>query len=95
MVGRFRAFVYSGVVAATVFLYLALPTLRTIYGPVANIPVYALVALVAGRLTWLLLADRRGETRAEAGPGPRGDVADDADDDEAVEDEEVDRKSVV
>jgi hypothetical protein len=86
--GRVRAFGYSVVVAGTVFLYLALPTLRTLYGPVANIPVYALVALVAGRLTWLLLVDRPGETPTEPGPGPSSDVEDDADD-ETVEDEEV------
>jgi hypothetical protein len=89
MVGRVRAFVYSVVVAGTVFLYLALPTLRTLYGPVANIPVYALVALVAGRLTWLLLVDRAREDRSEAGPGPGRDVEDEADADDAVEDEEV------
>jgi hypothetical protein len=86
--GRVRAFGYSVVVAGTVFLYLALPTLRTLYGPVANIPVYALVALVAGRLTWLFLVDRPGETPTEPGPGPSSDVEDDADD-ETVEDEEV------
>ncbi|MEF8853730.1 MAG: hypothetical protein V5A28_15145 [Haloarculaceae archaeon] len=90
--GRLRAFGYSVVVAGTVFLYLALPTLRTLYGPVANIPVYALVALVAGGITWLFLVDRPGETPTAAGPGPRRDVEDDPDDDEAVEDEEVENE---
>jgi hypothetical protein len=89
MVGRVRAFGYSVVVAGTVFVYLSLPTLRTLYGPVANIPVYALVALVAGRITWLLLVDRPEETSTAIVPEPSGDSEDDAEDHEVVEDEEV------
>jgi len=58
---RLRALGYSGAVAAAVFVYLALPTLRELYGPVVNIPVYTLVALVAGGATWAVLSER-GET---------------------------------
>jgi hypothetical protein len=52
---RPRAFVYSVTVALGVFLYLSLPTLRELYGPIVNLPVYALVALVVGTLTWDVL----------------------------------------
>jgi hypothetical protein len=54
---RLRALGYSGAVSLAVFVYLGLPTLRELYGPVVNIPVYALVALVAGGATWAVLTD--------------------------------------
>jgi hypothetical protein len=53
---RLRALGYSLFVAAAVFIYLALPTLREMYGQVVDLPVYAFVALTAGGLTWVLLA---------------------------------------
>ena len=58
---RLRALSFSAFVALSVFMYLALPTLRELYGPAVELPVYALVALTAGRLTWVLLADRSTE----------------------------------
>jgi hypothetical protein len=96
---RHRAFVYSITVALGVFLYLSLPTLRTLYGPIVNIPVYALVALVAGALTWDVLtgadetaASRAGltgesgiETSGERATGPgRGEAGSEADVDDEL-----------
>lgn len=78
---RHRAFVYSVTVALGVFLYLSLPTLRELYGPIVNIPVYALVALVAGALTWDVLtgtgdtAASRTELNGESGIESSGERA--------------------
>lgn len=68
---RLRALGYSGAVSLAVFVYLGLPTLRELYGPVVNIPVYALIALVAGGATWAVLTDseesRERQTAVEVG----------------------------
>jgi hypothetical protein len=79
---RLRALAYSGAVALAVFVYLALPTLRALYGPVVTLPVYGVVALVAGGLVWVLLADRdspertarRADRDTDARPGADEDV---------------------
>lgn len=60
---------YSVAVAALVFVVLALPTLSRLFGPWVYIPAYAVVALVAGGLTWSLLglgSGTRGETDVES-----------------------------
>ncbi len=53
---RRRVFGYSATVTIVVFVGLALPVLRQIYGPVVALVAYAGVALVAGGLTWSLLS---------------------------------------
>lgn len=81
--GRLRALGYSGAVSLAVFVYLALPTLRELYGPVVNLPVYALIALVAGGATWAVLADS-GEPRERR---PSVEVGEDAESREEVDEE--------
>lgn len=49
---RHRALGYSLAVTVAVFVALAMPTLRAMFGPVAILVVYAGVALVAGGLTY-------------------------------------------
>jgi hypothetical protein len=65
---RSRAFVYSVTITLGVFLYLSLPTLRELYGPIVNLPAYALVALVAGALTWDVLTGAGDTTTPRAEP---------------------------
>jgi hypothetical protein len=81
--GRLRALGYSAAVSLAVFVYLALPTLRELYGPVVNLPVYALLALVAGAATWAVLTDSNG-TRTRR---PAVEVDDDAEGSEDVDEE--------
>ena len=81
--GRLRALGYSGAVSLAVFVYLALPTLRELYGPVVNVPIYALVAIVAGGATWAVLTDS-GESRERR---PAGDVGNDEEESEDVDEE--------
>lgn len=49
---RTRALGYSVVVAVAVFVALALPTLRSMFGPAVVLAVYAAVAVVAGGVTY-------------------------------------------
>ncbi|MFB6227247.1 MAG: hypothetical protein ABEH88_01465, partial [Halobacteriales archaeon] len=51
--GRLRQIGYSVGIVLIVFIYLSLPTLRQLYGPVVNIPVYAAIALLAGGTAWV------------------------------------------
>lgn len=44
-------------VALGLFTYLALPTLRKLYGTVVDIPVYAALAILAGAITYSMLSD--------------------------------------
>lgn len=81
--GRLRALGYSGAVSLAVFVYLALPTLRELYGPVVNVPIYALVALVAGGATWAVLTDS-GESQERR---PAVKVGGDAEESEDVDEE--------
>jgi len=81
--GRLRALGYSGAVSLAVFVYLALPTLRELYGPVVNVPIYALVAIVAGGATWAVLTDS-GESRERR---PAVDVGNDEEESEDVDEE--------
>lgn len=60
---RLRAAGYGGVVAVVVFVYLALPTLRQLFGPIVNLPVYAGVALAAGAGTYVLVRRVYSTTR--------------------------------
>jgi hypothetical protein len=53
---RLRAFGYSILITLAVFVYLALPMLRSMFGPTVNLVIYGAVALLAGRIAWLLLA---------------------------------------
>lgn len=53
---RRRAFGVSMSITVIVFVTLALPTLRALYGPQAVIMAYAAVSILAGGLTWSLLA---------------------------------------
>lgn len=62
---RIRRAGYSVAVAALVFVVLALPTLSRLLGPWVYIPAYAVVALVAGGLTWSLLGLGSGTRREE------------------------------
>jgi hypothetical protein len=80
---RLRALGYSGAVALAVFVYLALPTLRELYGPVVNLPVYALLALVAGGATWAVLTDSKGTAERR----PAVEMDDDTEDNEDVDEE--------
>lgn len=80
---RLRALGYSGAVSLAVFVYLALPTLRELYGPVVNLPVYALLALVAGAATWAVLTDSKGPRKRQ----PTVEVGDDAEESEDVDEE--------
>ncbi len=52
---RLRALAYAACVSVGVFVYLALPTLRDLFGPVANLVVYGFVALLAGVVTYGLV----------------------------------------
>jgi hypothetical protein len=81
--GRLRTLGYSGAVSLAVFVYLALPTLRELYGPVVNVPIYALVALVAGGATWAVLTDS-SESRERR---PAVDVGGDGEEGEDVDEE--------
>jgi len=80
---RLRALGYSGAVSLAVFVYLALPTLRELYGPVVNLPVYALLAVVAGAATWAVLTDSKGKRKRR----PAVEVGDDAEESEDVDEE--------
>ncbi|MEF8886411.1 MAG: hypothetical protein V5A30_01300 [Haloarculaceae archaeon] len=80
---RLRALGYSGAVSLAVFVYLALPTLRELYGPVVNLPVYVLLALVAGGATWAVLTDSKA-TRERR---PAVEMGDDTEDNEDVDEE--------
>jgi hypothetical protein len=79
--GRLRTLGYSGAVSLAVFVYLALPTLRELYGPVVNVPIYALVALVAGGATWAVLTDssESRERRPAVDVGADGEEGEDVD----------------
>lgn len=87
--GRFRAAAFGVGVTVAVFTYLALPLLRELYGPVVNLPVYAVVALTAGVCTYSLVrtvqafaaADREAPSRdLDVGePSGDGETADDED----------------
>lgn len=81
--GRLRALGYSVAVSLAVFVYLALPTLREVYGPVVNIPIYALVALVAGGATWAVLTDSQESRERQAAV----EVGDDVEEGEDVDEE--------
>lgn len=63
--GRLRRSGYSIGIALTVFVYLSLPTLRQLYGPVVNIPVYAIIALLAGGITWEVLGKLSTDSPSE------------------------------
>lgn len=63
--GRLRRSGYSIGIALTVFVYLSLPTLRQLYGPVVNIPVYAVIALLAGGITWEVLGKLSTDSPSE------------------------------
>ncbi|MFC7076786.1 hypothetical protein [Haloarcula halophila] len=54
---RRRALGYGVSVSVVVFVVLALPTLRDVYGPEAVLAAYAVVSLLAGALTWSLLSN--------------------------------------
>lgn len=51
--GRLRAFLYASGVTFGVFAYLALPLLRQMYGPMVDLPVFGVIALVTGLLTYV------------------------------------------
>ena len=63
--GRLRRLGYSIGIALMVFSYLSLPTLRQLYGPVVNIPVYAAIALLAGGVTWEILSKLSTDSSSE------------------------------
>jgi len=63
VMGRLRALGYAIGVALVAFVYLALPLLRDLYGPMVDLPVYGGLALFAGFLTYV--AVRRVQTYAE------------------------------
>lgn len=67
---RLRAVAYGSAVSVAAFTYLALPLLREVYGPEVLIPVYALMAVVAGFVTYSIV--RTVQRRA---PDPSGDPA--------------------
>lgn len=46
---------YSLLVAGLVFVWLALPILSRLFGPVVYLPAYAFAALIAGSLAWSVL----------------------------------------
>lgn len=52
---RLRSLGVSAAVAVGVFIYLALPLLQEMFGPIVNIPVYAGIALLAGAVTWAVI----------------------------------------
>lgn len=49
---RLRALGYGALVAVVAFYYLAVPTLRELFGPVAVLPAYAAVAVLVGAATY-------------------------------------------
>lgn len=92
--GRLRRAGYSFGVALTVFLYLSLPTLRQLYGPVVNVPVYAIIGLLAGGIAWVGLGKLSTDSALEKtalqvdADSPTGeDFPDDGDVDIGVDDE--------
>lgn len=68
---RLRALAYAGGVAVAVFAYLALPLLQELYGQVVNLPVYAVIALLAGGVTYSAIrrVQAYAERREEQTPG--------------------------
>lgn len=68
--GRFRAAAFGVGVAVAVFTYLALPLLRELYGPVVNLPVYAVVALTAGVCTYAIVRTIQGFAAGETRERP-------------------------
>ncbi len=69
MVSRLRALGISAAVTLAVFVYLALPLLREMIGPVVNLPVYAGVAALAGAVTWAVMRDFSSDPEPEAPAG--------------------------
>lgn len=49
---RLRALGYAALVTVVVFYYLAVPTLRDLFGPEVVLPAYAAVAVLAGAVTY-------------------------------------------
>jgi hypothetical protein len=62
---RLRALGYSVLVSLVVFVYLALPMLRSMFGPAVNLVIYGAIALLAGRIAWLLLTDTAADSTPE------------------------------
>lgn len=83
-----RALGYGALVTVVVFYYIAVPTLRGLFGPVAVLPAYVAVALLAGVVTYhavRFLSDRDGQSDAGdgfagAGALEESSAPDDADD---------------
>lgn len=70
---------YSLAVAVVVFLVLSLPVLTRLFGPVVYLPVYGLVAALAGAVAWSVFGwlTGDGETgREEIEPVSNGAEAD-------------------
>ncbi len=74
---RLRAVGISAAVTLAVFVYLALPLLREMIGPVVNLPVYAGIALLAGAVTWAVVRDFSSDPETDpAGMTARREVDD-------------------
>jgi len=87
---RLRRLGYSAAVGITVFALLSIPVLGQLYGPVVYLPVYALVAFVAGGVTWALLrristADERVQEAIEIEQGRSRDNAEEVDVDAEID----------
>lgn len=83
---RLRQIGYSVGIALIVFVYLSLPTLRQLYGPVVNIPVYATMALLAGGIAWMTLSNLFADPAEE-------EMVMGLDDDSSVDDDSPDKES--
>jgi len=68
---RLRAVGVSAAVTLAVFVYLALPLLREMIGPVVNLPVYAGIALLAGGVTWSVVRNFSTDPEPETPAGMR------------------------
>lgn len=81
MMSRLRTLGISAAVTLAVFVYLALPLLREMIGPVVNLPVYAGIALLAGGVTWAVVRDFSSdpETEPPAGMKARREVDEEPD----------------
>jgi hypothetical protein len=91
-VRRLRATAYAALVTIVAFYLLAVPTLQELYGPVAVLPAYAAVALLAGVATYHAVAhvsafefDREDPRPLEEHLDPDGAAGDDAADGEDVD----------
>jgi uncharacterized membrane protein YdfJ with MMPL/SSD domain len=96
-VRRLRATAYAALVTIVAFYLLAVPTLQELYGPVAVLPAYAAVALLAGvatyhAVTYVSAFEFAGNDQGALEDRPRADEVQEGEDvDEMLQEMEADR----